>query len=113
MTTPGPAAFVEDVSHLPLKHELHAAAFQSGLEAADQGAAAIGADMGLAYVEQVYAEPLRPALVDCQILFFLDDRLQTALHQGEKPFGLFPGPVVGAETDGVRVVLFAVVQQAA
>ena len=69
--------------------------------------------MCLANVEEVDADPFRPALVDIQILLLLDGRLQTVLHQGEEPLGLFSGPVIGGKADGVGVVLLAVVQQAA
>jgi hypothetical protein len=68
---------IYDFVEAPFEPITHTAAFQFGNKAQDQVAASVGANMGLANVQQGDTEPLGPPLIDLQVLFLIDVRLQT------------------------------------
>ena len=110
---PGTDRVVEDIAYFFFQGEAHPPILEFVHEAPDKEPAAVGADVGLADVEESYPDTLGPPPVDLQVLFLLNDRLQMFLYLWKEPFCFFLGPVLSDKADRVRVVLFAVVQQAA
>ncbi len=109
---PCPGGTVKDVSNPPLKRNAYPPAHEPVHEPADELSAPVGSDMGLPDIEQRDTDSLCPPLVDLQVRFLFEDRVQIVLYPRQKPLCLIPGPVLDDKADRVGIILLAVVQQA-